>query len=171
MTREERARRSCPRRHPLSGRYFDRSNRIRCRFCESEKAIEWHRKGRTTIPRHITRCFPDALDGARLIAATIHGNVQQIKRWLNRKPAEEWEIRQVIAAMELGLIPHPGLPPDEPIPFDPEIDVEPAIIPSMEIKKELKIKLCSKSRGMDLIPLNSPQIINSSSNYVSGNAG
>ena len=128
MTREERARRPCPQRHPLTGRYFDRNGRIRCRFCESAKAIEWHRKGSTAIPQHIIRCFPNRLDGARQIAAAIHGNVQQIKRWLNRRPADEWQIRQVIAAMELGIIPHPGIQPDPPIPYDPEIDVEPSII-------------------------------------------
>lgn len=71
-------------------------------------------------------CFPDKKQGAKQIASVLnHFNARQALRWLNGKRGKPWEIRQVIAAMELGLILHPGAPVPEPIPYDPEIDYEP----------------------------------------------
>lgn len=136
MTREERLSKPCPKNHPLSGRYIvpytggrHPNGHLLCRYCDTMKARKSNNRPRTRLPSSAILCFPHIKAAAKQIAAVLHHpNAQRATRWLNGKRAEPWEIRQVIAAMELGLILHPGSPPDPPIPFDPMLDVEPAVI-------------------------------------------
>lgn len=145
MKPEERLRRPCPRNHPLSGRYIeprlhDKKHPrgcLRCRHCDADGYRRHRRERSLRLPMAIILCFPDRTKGAKQIAKVLHhADARKAARWLDNHPAEPWEIRQVVAAMELGLISHQGIAPDAAILFDAEIDHEPTI----EEKAKMRFK-------------------------------
>ena len=136
MTNEERLQKPCPRKHPLSGRYIERrgdgehpNGSLACRFCDMVKRRKREEVFRRQLPPHILHSFPDKLIAGKQIASLLHIRLCLVMRWLNSARCEQtWRIKQIVAAVELGLISRCGLPPDPQIPFDPEIDVEPQVI-------------------------------------------
>lgn len=59
------------------------------------------------------------------LSRLLHVDLALMQGWLDGKHIRpRWQLTRIMAALDFGLVLHPGLPPDPPIPFDPDIDVE-----------------------------------------------
>ena len=106
-TLEERLKKPCVRGHPLEYRYTNGKDgkNLRCRLCRRiERRKEFPAIAQKLSPTLLAMLADKPLR-AKQLSRLLHVKPNAIYKWLNGKAGTwDWRKRQIIAAIEMGLI-------------------------------------------------------------------